>query len=138
METTAMLPGRGVAGRKRVDGEAKTQSSSTTTARGGEAKLYHRKGENYHNLVPQSAWQNYVEHPPPRGGGSAGRKRNEHEKHITLCLNRVARLARPWPGTERGGRQDKTRRNTKNIKSWATIERPDHPDQPRHLSLIHI
>ena len=36
---------KGGAGRKRVDGEAKTQSTATTAARGGEAKLYHRKGE---------------------------------------------------------------------------------------------
>ena len=56
METTAMLPGRGVAGRKRVDGKAQTPSSVTNAARGGEAKLYHRKGEKSHSLVPQSAW----------------------------------------------------------------------------------
>ena len=104
---------RGGAGRKRVDGKAKTQRSATTAARGGEAKLYHQKGEKSHSPVPQSAWQNYLERPPPRGGRSAGRKRNKHEKHIILCLNRAARLPRPWPGTEWGGRQDKTRRNTK-------------------------
>ena len=33
---------KGGARRKRVDGRAKTQSSATTAARGGEAKLYHR------------------------------------------------------------------------------------------------
>ena len=103
METTAMSPGREGAGRKRVDGKAKTQSSATTAARGGEAKLYHRKGEKSQSPVPQSAWKNYPERPPPRGGGLAGRKRNEHEKHVMLWLNRAARLPEPWPGTERGG-----------------------------------
>ena len=37
--------GEGGMGQKRVDGKAKTQSSATTAAKGGEAKLYHRKGE---------------------------------------------------------------------------------------------
>ena len=32
-----------VGGGKRIDGKAKTQSSATTAARGGEAKLYDRK-----------------------------------------------------------------------------------------------
>ena len=40
MKTTAMSTGGGRAGRKRVDGKAKTQSSVTTAASGGEAKLY--------------------------------------------------------------------------------------------------
>ena len=45
---------------------------------------------------------------PWGGGGSAGRKRNEHEKHTVLCLNLAARLPRPCHGPELGGgRQDK-------------------------------
>ena len=36
---------RGGAGRNRVDGKAKTQSSATAAARGSKARLYHRKGE---------------------------------------------------------------------------------------------
>ena len=39
------IPRRGGAGRKRVDGDAKTQSSATTASREGKAKLYHRKRE---------------------------------------------------------------------------------------------
>ena len=47
----------------------------------------------------------------PSGGGSAGRKRNEHEKRVVLYLNRAARLPN---GPARSGRgpQDITRRNT--------------------------
>ena len=47
METTAMSPGRGGAGRKRADGRAKTQSSATTTARGGEANYTTEKEKNH-------------------------------------------------------------------------------------------
>ena len=90
METTAMSPGREGAGRKRVDGKAKTQSSATTAARGGEAKLYRRTGEKSHSPVPQGVVKLPRTPPrPERGGGAAGRKRNEHEKHIIVCLNRA-------------------------------------------------
>ena len=58
----------GGAGRKHVDGKAKTRSIATTVARRGEAKLYHRK-EEPRSPVSQSAWQNYPERPRPEGGG---------------------------------------------------------------------
>ena len=83
--------------------------------RGGEAKLCHRKGEKSHSPVPQSAWQNCLERPPAPRGGIGRRKRNEHERHIILRLNRAARLPRPWPGTERGvsARRKKRRKHSK-------------------------
>ena len=78
METTAMSIGRGAAGRKRVDGKAKTQSSATTAAKGGEANR--RKAEKSHSPVPQSAWQNYLERPPPRGGVRQDEKETSTKK----------------------------------------------------------
>ena len=47
---------KGGAGRECVDGKAKNQSSTTNSAMGDEAKLYHRKREDKesHSSVPQS------------------------------------------------------------------------------------
>ena len=72
----------GAARRKRADRKANTQSSAATAARGGEAKLHHRKGETSHSPVPQSAWQNYLEHPPaPRGGVGRTKKKRTRKTY---------------------------------------------------------
>ena len=75
----------GGAGRKRVDGRTKNLGSATTGARGDEANYTTEKKKKSHSLVPHSEWQKYPECPRPREGVSAGRKRNEHEKHTVLC-----------------------------------------------------
>ena len=51
MENHRHVTRKGGAGRKRVDGKAKTQSSATTVARGGEAELFHRKGKRLYTVV---------------------------------------------------------------------------------------
>ena len=91
--------------------EQKTEVAPQPQRGGGEAKVYHRKGtkkSSHSSPVPQqSEWPKIPRTPPtPREGGSAGRKRSEHEKTTVLCPNFAARLLRPWPGTEGGGRQD--------------------------------
>ena len=50
MENHRHVTRKGGAGRKRVDGKAKTQSSATTVARGGEAELFHRKGKRLYTV----------------------------------------------------------------------------------------
>ena len=51
--------------------------------------------------------------PPARSGG--GRRqddtKNEHEKPTVLCLCLAARLPRPWPRTECGGRREGRKAN---------------------------
>ena len=50
--------------------------------------------------------------------GVVGRttKKNEHEKPTVPCLGLSARLPRPWPSTEWGGRRDGRRKATKRAK----------------------
>ena len=102
--------------------------------------LKKRKQEVTQSYATIGVAQNTQIAPGPEGkGGSAGRKIKEHENPTVLCHDLVARLPSPQPGTERGGRAGRntqeppqTRpKNSENV-SRATIERPDHPDQPRH------
>ena len=92
MKTTAISPERGGAGRKRVDG-AKTQVAPQAQ-RGGASRNYTTKkeGEKSHCPIPlvlyhSRSGKNTQNAPGPEVGGSAGRKRNEYEKHTVMCLN---------------------------------------------------
>ena len=62
----------------------------------------------------------------------AGRKRKRHATHTVLCLNRAARLARPWSGTERGCWQDEEKKEppqTRPQKSQKTCPGPQQNGQ---------
>ena len=88
--------------------KGKTEVAPQPQRGGGEAKVYHRKGtkkSSHSSPVPQqSEWPKIPRTPPtPREGGSAGRKRSEHEKTTVLCHNITVVLPRPRPGTERSG-----------------------------------
>ena len=75
--------------------------------------------------------------PPPRGGrGSAGRKRNEHEKPTVLCLNLPARLPRPWPGTERGGPAGRKNAGTTPSPAQSGKKHPEPSPKTRKACLV--
>ena len=71
MENHRHVTRKGGAGRKRVDGKAKTQSSATTVARGGEAELFHRKGKRLYTVVLCYSRRGKItwSAPRPEGGG---------------------------------------------------------------------
>ena len=68
-------------------------SCATTAARGGDAKLHHRKGattKKSHSPVPQSEWQKIPRTPPvPRGGVRQDKKKTNTKKEregLSPCL----------------------------------------------------
>ena len=74
------------AGRECFDGKAENQSSTTTSARGGEAKLYHRKREDKksHSSVPQSEEPKYPDRLRIQAGGY---RQDETEKNTEYRQN---------------------------------------------------
>ena len=89
------------------------------------------------HYIPQSEWQKYAERPRPRGGGVDRTNKKRKRKTRVLRHNCAARLPRPRPGTERGGRQDRKNAGTTpnpaqtfESVSCSAIERPDYLDSP--------
>ena len=140
--------------RKRVDGRAKNRSSATTAARGGEAKLYHRKGEkeNHTVLCHNRSGRNTQNAPGPVGGRWIGRTKKKRTRKTYSPVPQFSgpiTQTMPWPRTRRGStgqknagttpkptrsckKHPKTQPKNSETVSCAATERPDYPDQPRH------
>ena len=92
-----------------------------------------------HSSVPQSEWQVTRTPPAPSGGGRQDEKENEHETSspVPQFSGPITRtMARHGAeGVDRTKKKEGTipnpAQNSENT-SWATIERLEYSDQPRH------